>query len=102
MSKKTTLIGAVASLLLCGPALADMALAQAKGCTACHQVETKLVGPSYKEVAAKYQGDANAKAMLIGKVRNGGVGAWGEIMMPPNTTASDAELDTLITWVLAQ
>lgn len=102
MSKKQIVIGAAASLLLCGPVLADMALAQAKGCMACHQVDAKLVGPSYKDVAAKYQGDANAKAMLIGKVRNGGVGAWGEIMMPPNTTASDAELDTLITWVLAR
>jgi cytochrome c len=84
------------------PAVSGEALAQANGCTACHQVAVKLVGPSYKEVAAKYKADPAAKEMLIGKVRNGGVGTWGQIPMPPNATISDADLAAVIDWVLAQ
>jgi cytochrome c len=93
---------AIACLATVQTAAADEALAQANGCTACHQVGAKLVGPAYQEVAAKYQGDAGAPAMLAGKVRNGGVGTWGQIPMPPNTTISDADLEAVIAWVLAQ
>ncbi len=91
-----------AGLLAAQSAAADQALAQANGCTACHQVETKLVGPSYRDVAAKYKGDAGAKEMLIAKVRAGGVGTWGQIPMPANTTISDGDLGAVIDWVLAQ
>jgi cytochrome c len=80
---------------------ADQALAQASGCMACHQVETKLVGPTYKDVAAKYKGDPEAAAMLAGKVRAGSVGTWGPIPMPPNTTVSDADLATITDWILS-
>lgn len=93
---------AVGVFSLSQPAVSGQAVAQANGCIACHQVEAKLVGPSYKDVAAKYNGDAGAKDVLIGKVRNGGVGTWGPIPMPPNTTISDADLAAVIDWVLAQ
>lgn len=83
------------------PAAADQALAQANGCTACHQVDVKLVGPAYKDVAAKYRGDAAAREMLIGKVRAGGVGTWGQVPMPPNVTISDADLGAVMDWVLS-
>ena len=102
MHYRTAMGAAAACLLAAQPALSDQALAQANGCTACHQVETKLVGPSYKDVAAKYKDDAGAKDMLIGKVRAGSVGIWGQIPMPPNATVSDADLSAIIDWVLAQ
>src|SRR6516162_1292619 len=70
-------------------------------CQACHTVDKKLVGPSYKEVAAKYAGDAGAAAKLEQKVKNGGTGVWGQIPMPPNNVP-DADLKTIVAWVLAQ
>ncbi len=82
-------------------AFADQELAQAKGCMACHQLEVKVVGPAYKDVAAKYKGDADAPAMLAAKVRNGGVGTWGQIPMPPQPTLSDEEINSLVAWILA-
>ena len=77
------------------------ALATKYNCTACHTVDKKLVGPSYKEVAAKYAGDASALAKLQQKVKTGGSGVWGAIPMPPNNVP-DADLKTLVEWVLAQ
>jgi cytochrome c len=79
-----------------------LALATQSGCMACHQVETKVVGPAYKEVAAKYKGDAAALDMLIGKVKGGGVGTWGPIPMPPNAHVSDENIRTIVSWVLEQ
>jgi len=70
-------------------------------CQACHTVDKKLVGPAYKEVAAKYAGDATALAKLEKKVKDGGSGAWGAIPMPPNNVP-DADLKTLVEWILAQ
>jgi cytochrome c len=69
-------------------------------CQTCHTVDKKLVGPAYKEVAAKYAGDASAPAKLQQKVKNGGSGAWGAIPMPPNNVP-DADLKTLVEWILA-
>ncbi|MCB1801807.1 MAG: c-type cytochrome [Gammaproteobacteria bacterium] len=92
---------AVSALLLTATSTADQAIAQANGCTACHQVDVKLVGPAYKEVAARYRGEAGAREMLIDKVRKGGMGVWGQIPMPPNSTISDADLAAVIDWVLA-
>jgi cytochrome c len=77
-------------------------LAQTKGCLACHKVDMKVVGPAYKEVAAKYKGDAGAVDMLVAKVKAGGVGTWGQIPMPPQTLASDEEIRTLVEWILSQ
>jgi cytochrome c len=79
----------------------QMALATQSGCMACHQLETKVVGPAYKEVAAKYKGDAAALDMLVAKVKSGGVGTWGQIPMPPNPQVSDENIRAIVTWVLS-
>lgn len=88
------------------PALASAAdgetLAKSNGCMACHSVNAKLVGPSYKDVAVKYAGDATGEAHLIAKIRDGGSGVWGPVPMPPHPNISEADLKTLADWVLAQ
>ena len=88
-------------LALCAalPALADQKLAEKKNCLACHSVKEKIVGPSFKEIAAKYGGQANASQTLAEKIQKGGVGAWGQIPMPPNDV-TPAEAKTLADWVL--
>lgn len=94
----------LAALLLVGlgNAWADQAAAQKAGCMACHTVDKKLVGPAFKDVAAKYKGQGDALAKLSDKVRKGGAGVWGPIPMPPNNQEkiSDAELKSVIEWVL--
>jgi len=85
-----------------GNALAQEALAKKYNCLACHAVDKKLVGPAYKEVAAKYKGDAGAAAKLAGKIKNGGAGTWGQIPMPPNASVPDADIKSLVNWVLSQ
>ena len=84
-----------------GQVLADEALAKAKNCMSCHAVDKKLVGPSYKDVAAKYKGDAAAVEVLATKVKAGGKGVWGQIPMPPNNVTPE-EAKKLATWVLTQ
>lgn len=79
---------------------AMMALANKGACLSCHQVETKVVGPAFKEVAAKYKGDAKAPAALAAKIKNGGAGAWGAIPMPPAQGLSDEDIGKLARWVL--
>ena len=91
-----------AGLLSSAPAFASADLAKAKNCMACHAVDKKLVGPAYKDVAAKYAGKADAAAMLVTKVQKGGVGAWGQIPMPPNPQVNDADAKALVEWILAQ
>ena len=71
------------------------------GCTACHAIDKKVVGPSYKEVAAKYRGVPGAAATLAEKVKKGGQGVWGPVPMPPNATVSDADIKTLVAYILA-
>ncbi len=78
------------------------AIAQKNNCFACHAVAQKLVGPSFKSVAEKYKGNSQAEAMLMEKVRNGGQGVWGSIPMPAQPALSDADLKTVVDWVLAQ
>ena len=92
---------AAAGIVMAGQAQADEALAKAKNCMSCHAVDKKLVGPAYKDVAAKYKGDKGAVDKLAAKVKAGGKGAWGEIPMPPNNVTDD-EAKKLVTWVLAQ
>ncbi len=75
-------------------------LAAAKGCTACHNVDKKVIGPAYKEVAKKYKGDAKAPDMLATKVVKGGQGVWGAIPMPPNNVSAD-DAKKLVAWILA-
>jgi len=89
-----------AGVVMAGQAHADEALAKAKGCMACHAVDKKLVGPAYKDVAAKYKGDKAAVATLAAKVISGGKGNWGAIPMPPNKVSED-EAKKLVTWVLS-
>ncbi len=96
----------VAALMVVGlgasvQAQADEALAKAKNCMSCHAIDKKLVGPSYKDVAAKYKGDAGAAATLAAKVKAGGKGTWGQIPMPPNNVTED-EAKKLVAWVLSQ
>ena len=83
------------------PALASADLARKHNCLACHAVDKKMVGPSYKDIAAKNKGDAAAPARLADKVKKGGAGVWGQIPMPPNPAVSDADIKTLVDWVLA-
>jgi cytochrome c len=85
---------------LSAPALADEALAKSKNCMACHAVDKKLVGPSYKDIAAKYAGNAQAAAMLATKIQKGGSGVWGAIPMPANPQVNDADAKKLAAWVL--
>ena len=84
------------------PVLADMQLATAKNCMACHAVEKKLVGPSYKDVAAKYAGQPDAVEKLTTKVMKGGSGVWGPIPMPANAQVSADEAKKLVMWILTQ
>ena len=94
----TLAAGLVTSL----PALADTQLATSKNCMACHAVEKKLVGPSYKDVAAKYAGQADAVEKLTVKVMKGGSGVWGPVHMPANAQVSADEAKKLVAWILAQ
>ncbi len=100
---KKTLILAAALALVPAAALAEEgeALAQKNGCLACHAVDKKVVGPSYKEVAAKYRSDKDAQARLEKKVKMGGQGVWGAIPMPPNSAVSDADISALVKWILS-
>ncbi len=82
------------------PALADVALATAKNCTSCHAVDKKVLGPSYKEVATKYAGQADAVDKLSGKIMKGGAGAWGPVPMPANAQVNADEAKKLVTWIL--
>lgn len=99
MKLRIALALTIAGAVIAGSAQADEKLAQAKNCLACHQIDTKLVGPAYKDVAAKYKDDPGAEARLIKKVREGGTGVWGQIPMPPNQV-TEAEAKTLVEWVL--
>jgi cytochrome c len=103
---RSLMIGAgVAAMLFSGVAAADLALAKKSGCLACHSVEKKIVGPAWKDVAAKYKGDSGAKALLIEKVKKGGKGNWTEVTggapMPPySPRVADADIEKLVDFVL--
>ena len=103
MKNAVMLSAALAALGLAFGAQAQDAakLAQDKGCLACHQIDKKVVGPAYKEVAAKYRTDKNALPKLVKKVREGGQGVWGQVPMPPNQV-SEKEAETLVKWVLSR
>jgi cytochrome c len=98
---KTLAAGLLAALSLAtGPALASADLAKQKNCMACHAVDKKLVGPAYKDVAAKYASDKDAATKLAKKIREGGTGVWGQVPMPANPQVSEADALTLAKWVL--
>ena len=95
------ILAALAATFVAVPALASEELAKKNACTACHAVDKKLVGPAYKEVANKYRADKDAPAKLAEKVKKGGVGAWGQVPMPPNAQVKDEDVATLVKWILA-
>ncbi|MDO9402634.1 MAG: c-type cytochrome [Polaromonas sp.] len=92
-----TVAAGVATL---SPALADQQLATAKNCMTCHAVDKKLVGPSFKDVAAKYGSQKDATDKLSAKIIKGGAGAWGPVPMPANPQVSADEAKKLVDWIL--
>jgi cytochrome c len=98
---KKLLAAALIGALFSGSAMAQLELAKQKNCLVCHSVDKKIVGPAYKEVAAKYAGDASAEDRLAKKVREGGTGVWGKAVMPANPKVSDAEAHSLVKWILS-
>jgi cytochrome c len=94
-------VAIVLSAAMAAPAFADQALASAKNCMSCHTIEKKLVGPSYREVAAKYAGQAGAVDKLASKIMKGGSGVYGPVPMPANTQVNEAEAKKLAAWVLS-
>ena len=99
---KRTLITLAMTLSVAAHAMADLALATSKNCMACHAVDKKMVGPSYKDVAAKYAGQKDAVDKLATKIIKGGSGVWGPVPMPANAQVNEADAKKLATWVLTQ
>jgi cytochrome c len=102
--------GAVAALVAIGAGMSFAAradvgdglkVARSNACMGCHAVDRKLVGPSFKEIAERYKGDAQAVPKLVKKVKDGGAGAWGAIPMPAHPRMSDADAKSVVQWVLA-
>ncbi len=100
--KSTLSLIFAASAVVAAPAFANADLAQKKNCMACHAVDKKVVGPSYKDVAAKYAGQKDAVDKLSVKVIKGGAGVWGPVPMPANTQVTPAEAKQLVQWILTQ
>jgi len=99
--KRSLLLFVMLSATASGSAFAQADLAKAKNCMACHTVANKLVGPAYKDVAQKYDGQKGAEDKLVQKVLKGGAGVWGPVPMPANPQVSEAEARILVKWVLA-
>ena len=102
--KKANMLLLAAGLCIAPSAFADegMDRLQKDGCTACHSIDKKIVGPAYKDVAAKYRGDSGAAAKLVDKVKKGGSGVWGQIPMPPNAPqVSDADIQADVKYILS-
>jgi cytochrome c len=100
--KRSLMMLMAVSALVSTSAFAQADLAKAKNCLACHAVSNKLVGPAYKDVAAKYAGQKGAEDKLVQKVMKGGSGVWGPVPMPANPQVTEAEARSLVKWVLAQ
>ena len=100
--KKLFAVAAIAGLLGSTAAFADAGadLAKAKNCLACHAVDKKLVGPAYKDIAAKYKGDGSAVDKLAVKIQKGGSGVWGPVPMPANPQVNEADAKKLAAWVM--
>ncbi|ATA54491.1 MULTISPECIES: c-type cytochrome [Variovorax] len=98
---KRTMLMAALGLGLAAPAFADLALATSKNCMSCHAVERKVLGPSFKDIAAKYKDDKGAANSLATKIIKGGSGVWGPVPMPANNQVSEADAKKLAAWVLS-
>lgn len=92
----TALVGILASSM----AMANADLAKTKNCMGCHAVDNKVLGPSFKDVVAKYSGQKDAQAELVQSVMKGSSGKWGAIAMPANNV-TEAEAKSLVTWILS-
>ncbi|HEV3017757.1 MAG TPA: c-type cytochrome [Burkholderiaceae bacterium] len=101
MNRALVALAALSAVLFSTAASAQQELAKQKNCFACHAIDKKLVGPAYKDVAKKYENDKDALPRLAKKVREGGVGVWGQIPMPANTQVNEAESLQLVKWVLS-
>ena len=91
----------VTACMLSAPSFANPELAQKKNCMVCHALDQKVIGPAYKDVAAKYAGQADAPAKLAQKVLKGGAGVWGAVPMPANPQVNEAEAKQLVQWILS-
>ena len=100
MNPLRTLLAAALTALAASSAFANPELAQKKNCMACHAVDKKVLGPAYKDVAAKYAGQKDAVDKLAVKVVKGGTGVWGNIPMPANPQVNDTEAKQLVQWIL--
>ena len=98
MKHAVLILGVLAAV----PAVASEELAKKYACFACHATDKKMVGPSYKDVAAKYRADKAAPAKLAEKVKKGSQNVWGNVPMPPNSTVPDADINALVKWILSQ
>ncbi|MBX9904190.1 MAG: c-type cytochrome [Burkholderiales bacterium] len=87
-------------VLLSGNVAASEKLAQSSGCMTCHAIDRKVIGPSYKEIAAKYSNDKSAEANLVKKVKAGGSGVWGSTPMPPNAHVKEDDIKAMVAWML--
>jgi cytochrome c len=99
--KRFLLVCLAAGALVSNVAMANADLAKSKNCMACHAVGNKVVGPSFKDVAAKYAGQKDAEDKLVQKIIKGGSGVWGAVPMPANAQVSEAESRTLTKWILS-
>jgi len=98
--KSALILGAAIASLASAPAFANADLAQKKNCMACHALDKKLIGPAYKDVAAKYAGQKDAADKLSQKIIKGGAGVWGQVPMPANPQVNEAEAKQLVQWIL--
>lgn len=102
VSRRSAGVALIAGLLVQGMALGNDKLATQAGCATCHAPAKKVLGPSYREIAVRYTGQADAATVLAARVRQGGKGVWGAVPMPPTDAAKlgDADLKALISWIL--
>jgi cytochrome c len=101
MHKSILLMVAAAGVLAAPVAQADEALLKKHNCVACHQIDKKVVGPAYKDVAKKYKGQKDVAVKLAEKVKKGGQGAWGSVPMPPNPAVPDADIKKMVAYILS-
>ena len=101
MKNAIVVLLALGGFAMGGQAQANADLAKAKNCMGCHAIDKKVIGPAYRDVAAKYKGQKEAEAKLVASITKGSTGTWGPMAMPPNAVSADEAL-TLAKWVLAQ
>ena len=102
MHRRIFLMVAAAGVLAAPVAQADEALLKKHNCVACHQIDKKVVGPAYKDVAKKYKGQKGIAVTLAEKVKKGGQGAWGPVPMPPNPQVPDADIKKMVEFILSR